>query len=74
MSDLKPDWFDEISLFSIKKLNILLNINLSRIFPQIGNNDTGRYFLSFCLSLFCEWEQYYPFTIQKEKHEFQCIT
>ena len=26
----------------IKKLNILLNCNLSRIFPQIGNNDTGR--------------------------------
>ena len=39
---LKLDWFDEISLFSIKKLNILLNSNLSRICPQIGNNDTGR--------------------------------
>ena len=38
---LKPDWFDEISFFSIKKLNISLNNNPSRIFPQIGNGDTG---------------------------------
>ena len=39
---LKPDWFDEISSFSIKNLNISTNINPSRIFPQIGNNDIGR--------------------------------
>ena len=45
--------FDKISLFSIKKLNILLNSNLSRIFLQIGNNDTERYFPSvFCVSFF----------------------
>ena len=40
--NLKPDWFDEKSLFSTKKLNISLNINLSGIFSEIGNNDTGR--------------------------------
>ena len=39
---LKPDWLEEMSLFSIKKSNISLNINLSRIFPQIGGSDTGR--------------------------------
>ena len=46
---LKLDWFDEISLFSIKKLNVSLNINLLRIFPQISNNDTERWFSSDCL-------------------------
>ena len=39
---LKTAWFDEISLFSTKKLNILLKINLAKIFPQIGSNNTGR--------------------------------
>ena len=39
---LKPDWMEEISLFSIKNSNISLNINLSRIFPHIGSSDTGR--------------------------------
>ena len=39
---LKADWPEEISLFSIKNSNISLNINLSRIFPQIGSSDTGR--------------------------------
>ena len=39
---LKPDWFDEIRSFSIKSLNILSNINSSRIFLQIGKKDTGR--------------------------------
>ena len=63
-SCLKPDWFDEISLFSIKKLNILLNINLSRIFPQIGNNmelvttTLDDNFLVFVCPFFREWEQY----------------
>ena len=32
---LKPDWLEEISLFS-------LNINLSRISPHIGSSYTGR--------------------------------
>ena len=39
---LKPDWFDRISSFSMKNLNISSKINRSRIFPQIGSNDTGR--------------------------------
>ena len=39
--DLKPDWLEEISLFSIKYSNISLNNNLPRIFPQIGSSNTG---------------------------------
>ena len=39
---LEPDWFDEIRSSSVNNLNISLNINLSRIFPQIGSDDTGR--------------------------------
>ena len=39
---LKPDWFDQINPFSVKNLNISLNINGSRVFLQIGSNDTGR--------------------------------
>ena len=39
---LKPDWFEEIKLFSIRNLNISLNISLSNIFPQIGSNETGQ--------------------------------
>ena len=38
---LKPDWFEEIKLFSIRNPNISLNISLSNIFPQTGNNETG---------------------------------
>ena len=38
---LKPDWLREMSLFSIKNWNNLLNINLSRVLPQIGSSDTG---------------------------------
>ena len=38
---LKPDWLDETRSFSIKKLDILLDFSCSRIFPQIGGNDTG---------------------------------
>ena len=51
-SGLKPDRFDEISLFSIKNLNNLLNSNLSRIFSQTGNNDTRRKLFSVYLSPF----------------------
>ena len=39
---LKPDCFGEIKLFSLKNLNISLNIGFSKILPQIGNNETGR--------------------------------
>ena len=37
-SGLKPGWFTEIKLFSIRNLNISLNISLSSIFPQIRSN------------------------------------
>ena len=43
---LKLDWFDQISPFSVKNLNISLNINGSRVFLQIGSNDTGRQFFN----------------------------
>ena len=39
---LKPDWFEEINLFSTRDLNISLNISHSSIFPQIGSNETGQ--------------------------------
>ena len=39
---LIPDWLEEMSLFSIKNSNISLNINLSRIFPEIDTSDNGR--------------------------------
>ena len=39
---VKPDWLEEISLFSRKNSNISLNINLPRISPQISSSDTGR--------------------------------
>ena len=32
----RSDSFEEMSLFSIKNWNISLNINLSRIFSQLG--------------------------------------
>ena len=37
---LNPDWFSE-RRFSSKTLNISLKINLSKISPQIGSNETG---------------------------------
>ena len=40
-SGLEPGWFEEIKLFSIRNLNISLNISLSNIFLQIERNDTG---------------------------------
>ena len=39
---LKPDWLEEMSLLSIKISSNSLNINLSRIFPQIDSSDTER--------------------------------
>ena len=49
---LKPNLLEEMSLFSMKNWNISLNINLSRIFPQIGCSDTGRYFFNVSLPPF----------------------
>ena len=69
----KPACFDKIIISSIKKLKMSLNINLSRIFPQIDINDTARSFSSFVCPLFFEWEQYLPFTIQKQKHQFHYV-
>ena len=39
---LKPDWLEWRSLFSMKNSKILLNVNLSRIFPEIGSSDAER--------------------------------
>ena len=44
-SSLKPYLLEEMSFqdwISIKNSIISLNINLSRIFPQIGSSATGR--------------------------------
>ena len=49
---LKPSWFEEIKLFSIKNLNISLNISFSSISRQIGSNETGQKFFKHCLSPF----------------------
>ena len=49
---LNTDWFSEIRFFSSKKLNISLKINLSKISPQIGSNETGGSFLGFAYHLF----------------------
>ena len=38
----KPAWLVKISQFSIKNSNISLNINLSRIFPNIFSSDIRR--------------------------------
>ena len=65
--DLKPDWFDEISLFSIKDLNISINLNRSRFFPQIRNNDTRRLFFNVCLSPFLCIGTILPFYYSEEK-------
>ena len=39
---LKPDWLGARRLLARKKLNISLNLNLSKNFPQIGSKETGR--------------------------------
>ena len=41
-SSLTPDWFGEIRLFLSKKSNSSLKISLSKIFPDVGGNETGR--------------------------------
>ena len=47
---LKHDRFEGIKSFSIKNEYILLYIRRSNIFPKIGRSETGRKFLTFCLS------------------------
>ena len=39
---LKPDWFLDIKLFSMKNSSILSYNNLTKILPAIGSNDIGR--------------------------------
>ena len=39
---LNPGWFGKTRLFSSKAQNILLKINLSKTFPQIGSNEMRR--------------------------------
>ena len=50
--DWKPHWWNDNSLLSSGYLYKELKINLSNIFPQTGNNDTGQYLLIACLSAF----------------------
>ena len=38
---MKPDWFSQSKFFSCRYLNIELNKSFSRIFPRIGNKETG---------------------------------
>ena len=47
---LKPELFGYIISFSIKREYVSLYIRRSNIFPKIGRNETGRLFLTFCLS------------------------
>ena len=37
----KPDWFSQRKLFSCRYSNIEFNKIFSRIFPRIGNKETG---------------------------------
>ena len=39
---LKPDWLGEIKLFSVKNLNISLNISFSNILPHTGSREIER--------------------------------
>lgn len=39
---LNPNWFDESKLFSLRNSRILLYINRSKIFQQIGRKKIGR--------------------------------
>ena len=70
-SGLKPDWFEEIKLFSLRNLNISLNISHSNIFLQIGSNKTDLYFLKHCLSPFLWTRTTLPFSILTEKNHCQ---
>ena len=48
----KPEWFSQSKLFSCRYLNIQLKKTFSRIFPRIGNKETGLQFYNSCLSPF----------------------
>ena len=41
--DLNPDWFWNIKSFLMKKENMLLYSNISKIVPHIGRSETGLY-------------------------------
>lgn len=64
---LNPDSFGKIRLFLIKKLNSSLKISLSKIFPHIGNNETGGNFLGFSYRL---KEHGFPFSITMETNHY----
>ena len=53
-SGLKPDWFLDIKLFSMKNSNILSYNNLSKILPAIGSNDIVWYSLVWLYILYLE--------------------
>ena len=48
----KTEWFSQSKLFSCRYLNIQLKKTFSRIFPRIGNKETGLQFYNSCLSPF----------------------
>ena len=57
----KLDWFSQTKLLSFRYSNIELNKIFSRIFPRIGNKETGLEFCNSYLSSFLqsyELEQY----------------
>ena len=64
---LNSYWHCEIRLFSSKKINSLLKISLSSIFPHIGNNETGGNFLGFSYRL---KEHGFPFSITMETNHY----
>ena len=49
---LKPDWYLDIKLFSMKNSNILSYNNLSQILPAIGSNNIGQLLFNICLPPF----------------------
>ena len=60
---MKPDWFEEIKLFSIRNPNISLNISLSSTFPEIeAMGLVGNFQALFIMSLI-NWDylRFFPF-------------
>ena len=72
-SGLKLHWSDEISLFSIKKLNITLKSNLSRNFPQIVNKDTGNFLVLTILVFFLFRRNNASFNALLEYHFYRFV-
>ena len=67
---LKPDWFSDIKLFSVKKLNILWYNSLSNVLPETSIKETERYFFSARLLHFWRQEPRWFFFILRETSPF----